>query len=211
MAIRSVPTLVTAPAAEPVTTAEAKTYAKVDTSTDDTLIDTLIATARESAEKYMQRAIITQTWKLTLDLPYSNFGRNLPAGTYQMPVTALYGDMPRDIDLPYKPLQSITSVKFNDTSNTESTYSSDYYFADTANGRLVFNDTAVLPSNLRQYAACVITYVCGYGASGSSVPAAIKTAIKMHVQKMYDERVICDIPENCRRLLDQYKVDWLHG
>jgi hypothetical protein len=211
MAIRSTSTIVTEPSIEPVTLSDVKAYAKIDGSDDDGLLNDLIMTARQSVEKYLKRALITQTWKLTLDLPYNSLAIHLPPGTYQMPVTALYGDMPEDIDLPYKPLQSITSVKFYDTSNTESTYSASNYFADTANGRLIFNDTASLPSNLRQYAACVITFVCGYGADSNTVPSPIKTAIKMFVQKMYDERLICDIPDNCKRLLDQYKVDWLHG
>jgi len=205
MPIRSIPTLVSDPAGEPVTLAEVKAWLKIDGSDDDALLVSLIAAGRESAEKYLRRALITQTWKLTVDLPYSNWGRNLPEGTYDLPVNALCGDLPQEIDLPYPPLQSISSVVTYDTNNASSTYDSANYFADTASGRMVLNDTAVWPSNLRQRAALVITYIAGYG-DASAIPESIKSAIKMHIQRMYDERILCDMPPACESLLRQHRI-----
>ncbi len=205
MPIRSVPTLVTAPAAEPVTSTEAKLWCKVDHTDDDTIFTSLIAAAREAAEKYTRRSFITQTWKLTVDAGNTNSIFDLPPGVYDLPVSALNGELPREIDLPYGNLLTISSVKYYDLDNTEATLSSTNYLADTANNRLVLNYAAVWPSNLRNKASIAITYTAGYGAAGSAVPESIKTAIKMHIQKMYDERMVCDMPEGCKNLLQQYR------
>lgn len=204
--IRSTPTLVTAPATEPVTSAEAKAWMKVDSTDDDTLIGNLITAAREAAEKYTRRAFITQTWKLTVDLGGNSLDMALPDGLYELPVSALYGEIPREISLPYQPLQSITSVVSYSTSNVSSTYASTNYFADTANSRIVLNDGSVWPSDMRRKAGLVITYVSGYGTLASTVPQSIKHAIMMHIQKMYDERIVCDMPESCANLLRQYRI-----
>lgn len=57
-------TLVTPPEYEPLTLAEAKLFLRVDGSEEDTLISHLIAAAREKAEGWMRRSLLTQTWKL---------------------------------------------------------------------------------------------------------------------------------------------------
>ena len=59
--------LVTAPAAEPLTLAEAKLHLRVDDTADDALIGALITAARQHAEHDTRRALVTQTWKLALD------------------------------------------------------------------------------------------------------------------------------------------------
>ena len=44
-----------------ITTADAKTFLKVDTSADDTLIDNLVSAARQSAEEYTNRFFMDTT------------------------------------------------------------------------------------------------------------------------------------------------------
>lgn len=203
--IRKTVTLVTPPTTEPVSLGEVKGWIKVDTNADDALLQTMISAARESAEKYLKRALITQTQRVTLDLPQANWIDALPDGTYDFPITASYADIPRIIELPYKPLQSVTSIVTYDTANTASTYSASNYFVDTANGRVALNSTASWPSNLRGVNAVAVTYVAGYGTA-VNVPAAIKSGIMMHVQKMYDERMVCDLPPSCMALYDKFRV-----
>ena len=195
--------LVTPPAVEPVTLAEAKLWIKVDHDDEDALISSLITAARTAAEDYTRRAFITQTWKLTLD---SSGGGSvpdwLPAGTYDLPVNYFSGDIPTALVLPRQPVQTITSISTYDTDGTGTVFApANYTISGT---RLVINE--YWPSNLRTYGGAEITYVCGYGAAASSVPEPIKTAIKMHVQLMYDDRTACDLPAPCERLLRQYRV-----
>jgi uncharacterized phiE125 gp8 family phage protein len=59
--------LLTAPAFEPVSLAEAKAFLRVDTGDDDDLITALIAAARTHVEMQTRRALITQSWRLVRD------------------------------------------------------------------------------------------------------------------------------------------------
>lgn len=202
-------TLVTGPTAEPVTLAEAKAWARIDGDTEDALLEQLITTARVAAEQYIRGSIISQTRKLTLDLYGSGLADNLADGVYDLPVTVLYGGLPQQINLPAGPVQSITSVVTYDLSNAATTYSADNYSLDSAGDRLFLNYGAIWPSNMRQRAACAITYVTGYGDTSTSVPQPIKTAILIHVATLYEQRGQCDgqmdLPPASKQLLNQYR------
>lgn len=202
-------TLVTGPAAEPVLLQEAKNWARIDGTDDDALVAALITAAVQATEEYLRRSLISQTWKLTLDLPRSRNYDCLGEGVYDMPPSVLYDGLPRSVALPRGPIQSVTSVKTYDTSNAESTYSGSNYYVDTAGDRLVLNQSAVWPGVLRDTAAVAITYVTGYGDTSSAVPMPIKTAILMHVTGMYESRGQCDqsdLPAGAKQLLNQYRI-----
>ncbi len=191
--------LSSAPSVEPVTTAEAKSWLRVDTSTDDTMIDGLIETARVAVENYTKRALITQTWELRMDAPavYSGLWFLSSLGA---------------IDLPKLPIQSITSFKSYDDANTETTFSSASYSLHEDGGRLFLNDGYTWPTDLRPFASVLITYVCGYGDAATDVPEAYKTAIKMLVANMYNNRSDCEMTTTIKGMLAPYKLyDHLGG
>lgn len=195
-------TQITGAAADIVTLGEAKTWAKIDTTEDDPLIASLISSATVAAEEFTRRAFINQTWKLTIDLCPS--GLDLGEGVYDLPPSALYGDLKPMIELPKVPVSSITSVTTYDTANTGTVFSSSNY--SLIGNRLILNYDASWPTGLRSYGACEIVYVAGYGATSTSVPNPIKTAVLMHVQAMYDGRIVCDMPPSSEHLLRQYRV-----
>ncbi|MCE9566358.1 MAG: phage head-tail connector protein [Planctomycetes bacterium] len=202
-------TLVTAPTSEPVTLGEVKAWARLDTGDEDPTLDALIATARGAAEEYLRRSLITQSWKLTLGLEQSPDYYNLPAGVYDLPVSALFAGLPRSIHLPKGQIQSITSVTTYDTTNTGTVYSSSNYYLDAAGERVVLNTDAVWPSPLRPAAACEIVYAAGYGDTASSVPQPVRTAILMHVAAMYETRGQCeqpDMPPAVEQILKKYRI-----
>lgn len=206
--MRSSLTLVTGPVKEPVSLAEVKGWAKIDTDADDQLLVTLIAATRGAAEEYLRRSLLTQTWKLTLDLGMSSLMDRLPAGVWEMPITAAYAEMPGSIDLPRGPVQSVSSVTTYDTSNAGTVYASSNYFVDAAGDRLILNPTAAWPSSLRAKAAAVIQYVTGYGDEPSNIPQPIRTAIMMHVQRLYDGRGQCDdadLAPGSKLLMDKFR------
>lgn len=158
-----------APSIEPVTLTEAKLHLRVDTTTEDTLITTLISTARQYCEGYQRRAYITQTWELWLD--------SFPADDR--------------IDMPLPPLQSITSIKYYDIADVEHTMPAADYFADVKSqpGRvsLVYNKTwpaeALRPAN-----GVCITFMVGYGLTAASVPEKAKQSILLLVAHYFENR-----------------------
>src|SRR5690242_9322203 len=56
-----------APATEPVSLSEAKLFLRVDGTEEDAQITDCIEAARDSAEQYLRRSLITQNWSLWLD------------------------------------------------------------------------------------------------------------------------------------------------
>lgn len=169
----SVCKLITAPATEPLTTAEAKTHLRVDSATDDTYIGTLITAARQYVEGYLGRALITQTWDLTLDA----WPIDSSDGFYE------------SIIVPSPPLVSITHVKYYDTSGTLITAASSTYAVDVNStpGRITPVYGTVWPSAQFIPNAITVRFVTGYGAA-ADVPAAIKQAMLLLIAQFYEYR-----------------------
>lgn len=158
-----------APAIEPVTLAETKAHLRVDTSDDDALITALITAAREYVEGASRRALITQTWRYSLD--------SWPEGD--------------EIELPKPPLQSVSSVKYYADDGTEYTLSTFAYIVDTDSepGRIALAYGESWPSlTLYPAGAIRITYVAGYGDAASAVPQHLRQAILMLVAHWYENR-----------------------
>jgi len=185
--------LVTAPAAEPVSRSDVKSHCRISGSDDDTYLDALIETARDQAEKFMARRLITQTWTWWLDgWPGSPGGDEWFDGVRQTAVSEVYGRA-RALEIPYAaPLQSITYLKTYDDQDNATTYSSDNYFVDansqTSYGRLVLRNGVAGPSPTRSAKGIEIKHVCGFGDSDTDVPPPIRMGIKMLVAYMFEFR-----------------------
>lgn len=176
--------LITAPAAEPVTVATAKSFLRVDGTDDDTLITSLIKGAREKGEELSRRAFITQTWDLTIDCWPNDF------------LLKIYRP----------PLQSITSVKYLDSSNVERTWTD--YIADIRNepGVIIFKS---LPSDaLLQSGAITVRFAAGYGSAGSAVPERINQAILSLVAYWYEHRETHEVPMDIKKSFIAERVVW---
>lgn len=178
--------IVTQPSVEPVLLSEVKAFLRVDSTDDDDVITMLIAAARRLCEEFCQRAFITQTWELTLD-GFTRFGDDLPfSGTVILPTNFADVDCGA-IDLSRLPIQSITSVKTYAPDNTESVLDPSAYRLDSS-GSVVLNDGQSWPTDLRSRDAVIITFVCGYGDDGGSVPSPILFAITQQSAGMYEDR-----------------------
>lgn len=181
------------PATEPITLAEAKAHARVDVATDDALITALIVAARNVAENELQRAIISSTWKL---------------------VDEEFPDGSGEIVLPFPTLQSVTSVKYWDTSGVQITLAAgvDYYVDSVGQpGRVV--PVSAWPATYARPDAIEVVYVAGW-ANAAAVPQSIKQWMMIMVATMYDTRHAFGnardaeslrIPFVCH-LLDPYRV-----
>lgn len=161
--------LITPPASEPITLVEAKAHLRVDHAYDDAIIQLYLSAARQHIDGYdgwLGRAIMPQTWELALDC--------FPAdGT---------------IRLPLPPLQSVTSVKYDDVAGDEQTMPPTDYSVDAKSqpGWVVMNSGG-WPTTWTGINSVRITYIAGY-ASAAEVPAAIKAAILLMLGNLYENR-----------------------
>lgn len=194
------------PACEPVALDEFKLWAKITTTSDDAVCRMMISAARESAEAYLRRALITQTWQLNMDLVGDGLDQILGDGVHELPITELYGGLPKVVNLPRAPIQSITSVTTYDLDNNSSVFPAANYRLDAEGARFLVNFGYTWPSNLRARDALQIIYVAGYGTT-KDIPRSIRAGIMMHAQRMYDERIVCELPDNCARLYRQYRIN----
>lgn len=174
MSNRPISSVVVEPASEPVTVAEAKIFLRVDHSNDDDLIGATIKAARAWAESYTRRKFV----HTTLDCSYRElFDTRMP----------LY--------VPYAPLVSVSSVKYYDGGGTLTTLDASNYVVKATGGALAGRGYieaargASLPAldSYTEYPV-IVRAVCGYGSSASSVPDGIKSAIKLMLGDMYEQR-----------------------
>ena len=177
----------TAPALEPVTNDEVKLYARIDGSSEDTLIDGFIQAVREATEKFLGRSLINQT------------------------LTASLNVWPKSpIELPRPPLVSITEVRTVGEDLSESVYSSDNYYARTnpEPGELVIKFEKTDPINTdRYFGGYEIEFVAGYGDSADDVPEAIKLGIIMWCADIYENRVPISTPPGIvQTIMSPYRV-----
>lgn len=161
-------TLLTPPAVEPVTLAEAKQHLRIEGTSDDALINTLIVAARLLAELWTGRSLITQTWLMRRDeAPASNFVR-----------------------LPKAPLQAVSFIKAYDDADGATVFAASNYFVDTlsAPSRVILRQGAAWPDIGRTASGFEIQFIAGYGPTGSDVPAPIRQGLLMHIARLYAQR-----------------------
>lgn len=175
--------IVTPPAVEPVTLSDMKLHLRVDITDDDNLISVLISAARAYVENNLRRALITQTWNLTMGhWPFDN-----------------------QFCYPLPPLQSGAAVSYFDSSGTEWTLDPTTYRVDTASspGRLVLGFGQRWPATtLRTSGAILAPFTCGYGADGTTVPAPIIAAIKLMVGNLYENREAVMVEQRALKVLE---------
>jgi len=161
---------------------------------EDSLLSALITAARQHVEDFTRRALITQTWKMFFD--------DWPDGNY--------------IELPLGKLQSVDSVKYKDSDEDETEFTSTYYLVDTDSilGRVVLGYGESWPSTtLSPKNPIYVQFTCGYGNAASDVPQAIRTAIKMLAAHLYENREITvvgqaidEVPFAVEHLLWPYRL-----
>jgi len=149
-------TITVPPVAEPVTIAEAKRQlflAASDTQHDDDILRT-IQVAREQWESDTDSASMTQTIKVYL----SRFGGPC-------------------VYLPRRPIQSVTSVIYYDSDNTQQTLSTSIYSLNPTSRAIELKSGQSWPTVIDdRWDAIAITYVCGY-TSRQLVPGLHKQAM----------------------------------
>jgi len=187
-----------------ISTADMKTFLRVDTTDDDAVIASYISAATEAIKQYLRVALLTETFVFKADgFEFSDADDRLlalGAGMHTASRPYLLGGG-ETLDIPFPPLQSVTSIVTYDRGNNSSTYAASNYELDLQSGRIYLNEGSVWPSELRAQDAVEVTYVAGYGSG--SIPQPILQAIRMYVEQLYDG---CDgMTAEVRRLLAPYR------
>lgn len=179
--------LVTAPASEPITLAQAKVQVRVESSVtaEDDHITALIQSAREEAEHELGRALIAQTWDLKIDA--------FPSV---------------EVELPKPVVSSITSISYVDLDGNTQTIASNQYTLDSSTmpGFVLPAQDVDWPDTLDCANAVTVRFVAGW-ANAAAVPASIKQWILWRVGVLYKHRDT-PLPEDryTRGLLDPWRV-----
>lgn len=158
--------LVTAPASEPITLAEARDFCRVSGTDEDSLFNLLITAARIYAENYTSRALISQEWNLYLD-----------CGELQGAEI---------LKLPKGNILSIAQVAYYDDEGTLVVLPSQTYQLSGRGLALTNNESWPVPG--RELDAFEIRFSAGYGAASADVPEPIRQAIRLLVAHWYENR-----------------------
>lgn len=167
-------TLITPPASEPVSVADAKAHSRIFVDVDDSLVAGYLTSARNICEMTLKRALMPQTWRYAL--------KNWPGRDYVsgQQITGNAIDLTRynHIEIPLPPLISVSAFTYRDTSGT--TFSMTQGFDSAAGnylldlecepGRIVLPYSGIWPTTILLPASPIlITFMCGYQSFASVV------------------------------------------
>lgn len=150
--------LVTPPATEPVSLAQAKQFLRIEHTADDDAVLRAIFAARRAAEHYLKQALLPQTWDYTV----AN-----PCGVR--------------VELPFGPAQSITNITLTTEAGAMSTM-------NVANYRLTVDGFAVLFDPSVSIEKLTVRYVAGIATIVSDLPVTLLQGMLHHIAVMVEQR-----------------------
>jgi uncharacterized phiE125 gp8 family phage protein len=183
-----------APTVDAFTVADLKAQTRIDHSSEDGLLASLLAAATAAVEQMAGRAFVTQTWRLSV-------GRTTARA---------------DVALPLGPVQSLSAVKYYDGANVLQTATlGDYRLYGDDDTAIVRPEVGVdWPAMYLRPDALQIDFVCGYGATGAAVPEELRHAVMMLAAHWYETRaaVVADemrpVPYGVESLVSLHRVGW---
>lgn len=187
-------TRVVAPEVEPVTPLLFYDHLRlVEDDVEKSYADTLRVAAREWVEERNGIATTTQTWEMVFD-----------------------GWWDEVLDLPYPPLQSVTSITYIDTDGATQILDPAQYLvlAGSPVAQIAWAPNAIRPTVRNQPGAVKVRFVAGR-ANPADVPGTVKQAILLLAATWFEHReavgantVFQRVPYTVSALLDQTRVRW---
>ena len=174
--------LIAPPAAEPVTLAEARAWLRVDTTDEDAAIASLISAGRMLVESATRRALVTQSWRVTLDAWPPSGGDGAWSILATRPNAA-----PSQFVLPLAPVQSVSAIRVYDSGGQPLTLAMNTWRVIGApeRMRIVFAGVPAQPG--AKAGGIEIDVVAGYG-DPPDTPAPLRHAILALVSYWFDNR-----------------------
>lgn len=157
--------LITPPVAEPLTLADVKSHLRLDGSDEDSLLASLIRTARDHLERVSELALITQTFRLYLDL---------------WPEEGI-------VAIDRGPVQALTEIRVFNADGVEQIVNLDFHVLDGGSrpARLHLRNRPMPGEPLN---GIEIDFVAGFGDAGINVPDTLKRAMLIHIAQMFEFR-----------------------
>lgn len=173
------------PAGLAISLADGQRAARVDVDEEgksplDDEIRAAIETYTSEAETITKRAVMQQTWRLTLDR------------------------FDGAIKLAYAPLQAVEHVKFYDTDGVQRTLDPQDYLVDSESepGYIVPAPGRAWPATANRINAVQVQIRCGYGTDHTAVPPSIKGFVYARVAEQYQTGKRAENP-NVKSSLDR--------
>lgn len=171
-------TRVTAPTVEPVTLDQLRSHLRIDVTDEDEELEEIISDSREALENQYEVAFNTQTWDVFLDA--------FPSGWYNTPWVVSRAA----IVLGRRPVQSVTSVKYIDSTGATVTLTPTIdYVVDGPGGRIVPAFGKLWPAtSLQPVAGVQLRVVLGYGNLATDIPRNARRAVRLMCGHFYENR-----------------------
>lgn len=197
--------LTVAPALDPISIAEARAQCRITDTDEDGLLAGYILAARHFVETYTRRALMTQTWRLTIDRAWPRvYERDLDRWFYR-------------IVLPRPPSQSVSSIQYVDLAGATQTLPADQYTPprklDTGEWAIEPAYGVTWPSVRDQLAAITVTFLAGYGNNPGDIPEGLRQAMLLLIGHSFDNReavnvgnIVNEMPLAVDALLFQHRV-----
>jgi uncharacterized phiE125 gp8 family phage protein len=180
--------IITQPTVEPVSLEEAKLYLRVDATSEDDLVSSLIQAAREYVETHTRRTLVYTTYRYTLDTFPGWYGLNFTS---------------QPIELPKYPVAQTSAagaysyamprVRYYDEDGVQQTltYADDDFDLSLSDSpaKLQLYPGDYWPSTeIGRASAVEVDFVAGYGPTAASVPESLKTVIKLLIGHWFENR-----------------------
>lgn len=183
-------TMTSGPAVEPVSLDEAKAHLRIDGTSEDALVASLILTSRLHIEAALGLALIHQGWRLILD--------SWPKGGI--------------VRVPLSPLTSVAEVRVKNAAGVGDVVAAADYSVVVAGRpqRLIAKGAWPVPGVAA--AGIEIDFTAGFGVAAEDVPAPIRQALLLLIAHWYEHRDPVEIgapqtsvPHAVNRLLGPYR------
>lgn len=168
-------TLTQAASGAPVTVAQVKTHCGIESSEWDAMLGGFIAAATAHAEAFLNKAIGSQQWTLSLD------------------------GFADEIELPLGPVTGVVSVTYLDENRAQQTLSESIYILDLVSmpQRLVRDPDESWPATANVPNAVTIVFTTGF----QNAPAQVVQAVLLAVASWWQNREAGAFPAAAEALL----------
>lgn len=158
--------LITPVATQVLLAADVKARLKITDTSEDAVIDALIAEVRAACQNKTKFAIGAQTWTMALD------------------------EFPEQIQLEHAPLIAVTGITYTDPDGNAQTLATDQYVVDDfrAPAWIVPAVNITWPATFNTVNAVRVTYQCGYTAA--TLPESLKLWMLANIGHFHANREI---------------------